>query len=61
MSLKQKDDKKNNNLLLHEINPITSILPDGKIFIAAEHLGISYTEFINEKKPDGKIIRIKIL
>jgi len=41
-------DKKTNNLLLHEINPITSLLPDGKISIAAEHLGISYSELIND-------------
>lgn len=41
-------DKKTNNLLLHEINPITSLLPDGKIAIAAEHLGISYSEIIND-------------
>jgi len=41
-------DKKTNNLLLHEINPITSLLPDGKIAIAAEHLGISYSELIND-------------
>jgi len=41
-------DKKTNNLLLHEINPITSLFPDGKIAIAAEHLGISYSEIIND-------------
>ncbi len=41
-------DKKTNNLLLHEINPITSLLSDGKIAIAAEHLGISYSELIND-------------
>jgi D-alanine-D-alanine ligase len=41
-------DKKSNNLLLHEINPITSLLPKGKIAIAAEHLGISYSEIIND-------------
>ena len=41
-------DAKTNNLLLHEINPITSLLPDGKINIAAEHLGISYNELIND-------------
>lgn len=41
-------DKRTNNLLLHEINPITSLFPDGKISIAAEHLGISYSEIIND-------------
>ncbi|QEE15552.1 hypothetical protein DSAG12_01378 [Promethearchaeum syntrophicum] len=41
-------DAKTNNLLLHEINPITSIFPDGKMNIAAEHLGISYNELIND-------------
>jgi len=41
-------DKKTNNLLLHEINPLTSLFPDGKISIAAEHLGISYSEIIND-------------
>ena len=41
-------DKNTNNLLLHEINPITSLFPDGKISIAAEHLGISYSELIND-------------
>ncbi len=41
-------DKNTNNLLLHEINPITSLFPDGKIANAAEHLGISYPEIIND-------------
>ncbi len=41
-------DKNTNNLLLHELNPLTSILPGGKISIAAEHLGISYSEMIND-------------
>ena len=41
-------DKNTNNLLLHEINPITSLLPNGKISIAAEHLGILYSEIIND-------------
>ncbi len=41
-------DENTNNLLLHELNPLTSILPGGKISIAAEHLGISYSEILND-------------
>ncbi|MHA1585671.1 MAG: hypothetical protein ACTSWL_10480 [Promethearchaeota archaeon] len=37
-----------NNLLLHELNPITSLLPGGKLANAAENIGISYVELIND-------------
>lgn len=41
-------DEKTNNLLLHEINPITNLLPKGKMSLAAEHVGLSYREMIND-------------
>ncbi|MHA1671990.1 MAG: hypothetical protein ACTSYI_00050 [Promethearchaeota archaeon] len=41
-------DEKTNNLLLHEINPITDLLPGGKMALAAEHVGLSYREMIND-------------
>ncbi|MHA1522173.1 MAG: hypothetical protein ACTSRK_18510 [Promethearchaeota archaeon] len=41
-------DEKTNNLLLHEINPITNLLPGGKMALAAEHVGLSYREMIND-------------
>ncbi|WP_457559759.1 hypothetical protein [Candidatus Harpocratesius sp.] len=41
-------DEKTENLLLHEINPITNLLPNGKMAIAAKHIGLSYREMIND-------------
>ena len=41
-------DEKTDNILLHEINPITNLLPEGKIALAAEHVGINYKELIND-------------
>lgn len=41
-------DEKTQNLLLHEINPLTSLLPEGKSALAATHVGIDYSEFIND-------------
>ncbi|TFH30133.1 MAG: hypothetical protein E4G98_02645, partial [Promethearchaeota archaeon] len=41
-------NEKTDNLLLHEINPITSILPASKMAMAAEHVGLSYSEMIND-------------
>ncbi|WP_371803137.1 hypothetical protein [Candidatus Lokiarchaeum ossiferum] len=41
-------DEKTQNLLLHEINPLTSLLPDGKSALAANHIGIEYSDFLND-------------
>ncbi len=41
-------EESTNNLLLHEINPITSLLPQSKMAIAAEHIGLSYSDLIND-------------
>lgn len=41
-------DERNENLLLHEINPLTSLLPTGKILQAADHIGDTYAEILNE-------------
>ncbi len=41
-------DERNENLLLHELNPLTSLLPSGKLAMAADHIGESYTDLINE-------------
>lgn len=41
-------DERNENLLLHEINPLTSLLPTSKLVQAADHIGESYEDIINE-------------
>jgi D-alanine-D-alanine ligase-like ATP-grasp enzyme len=41
-------DERNGNLLLHEINPITSLLITGKIAMSGDHIGIAYDELIND-------------
>ncbi|MHA1777853.1 MAG: hypothetical protein ACTSWC_13885 [Promethearchaeota archaeon] len=41
-------DRETDNLLLHEINPITNLLPNGKMALAAEHIGLSYRDMIND-------------
>jgi D-alanine-D-alanine ligase-like ATP-grasp enzyme len=41
-------DERNKNLLLHELNPLTSLLPNGKLIQAANHIGMKYPEIINE-------------
>ena len=46
-------DKGTNNLLLHELNPLTNLLPDGKMAQAANHIGIEYLEFINDMVLNG--------
>ena len=41
-------DEKNNNLLLHELNPMSSLLPDSKFMTAAGYVGISYNDVVND-------------
>ena len=41
-------DERNDNLLLHELNPLTSLLPNGKLNQSADHIGENYEELINE-------------
>lgn len=41
-------DEKNNNLLLHELNPMSSLLLDSKFMTAAGYVGLSYHDMVND-------------
>ncbi len=41
-------DEENNNLLLHELNPMSSLLPGSKFMTAGEYVGISYNDMVND-------------
>ncbi len=41
-------DNKNENIMLHELNPLSSLTSDSKMVLSSEHIGTTYIDMIND-------------